>query len=42
MIRQRCGDPYLHNAALETENQVAQMKLILSEQFAGKSLLMVN
>ncbi|KRX77566.1 hypothetical protein T06_1600 [Trichinella sp. T6] len=26
----------------ESENQITQMKLILSEQFAGKSLLMVN
>ncbi|KRY13941.1 hypothetical protein T03_5405 [Trichinella britovi] len=26
----------------KSENQLAQMKLILSEQFAGKSLLMVN
>ncbi|KRY24501.1 hypothetical protein T03_17764 [Trichinella britovi] len=26
----------------ESENQLAQMKLILSEQFTGKSLLMVN
>ncbi|KRX46076.1 hypothetical protein T06_5256 [Trichinella sp. T6] len=22
MIRQRCGDPYLHNAALETVNNL--------------------
>ncbi|KRY24573.1 hypothetical protein T01_16012 [Trichinella spiralis] len=25
-----------------SENQVAEMKLILSEQFSGKSLLVVN
>ncbi|KRX12327.1 hypothetical protein T07_8174 [Trichinella nelsoni] len=27
---------------LKSENQLAQMKLILSEQFSGKSLLMIN